>query len=1584
MVEVLLSVLRRDGVRLWCENGRLHYRAPKGALTRARLSEIRAQQAEIVAFLESSTVDDVPSIVPEQHAGAVPLSFAQERLWFLEQLGTSGAEYHISETFRLKGKLDRRALEQSLSELISRHEILRTHFEAVDGRAVQFVGSANALRIDWQDLSKVVKSERMTTTQNFIRTVVDRPFDLGCAELLRVAALSVGDEDHVLVLVMHHIVSDGWSLGVLIRELGALYAARVEGREPRLPELPIQYVDYALWQRRVVSGEVLERQLGYWKTQLAGAPAGLDLPADRPRPAVPSYRGASHRFTIGRELTSALAELARTRGATLFMVLLAAFDVLLARWSGQDDVVVGTPIAGRTRAETEGLIGFFVNTLALRSDVADDPRFETLLRRVKETALAAYSHQELPFEKLVEALHPVRDLSRQPIFQVMFSLQNVPGEDLVLPGLTVSRIDQERPVTQFDLMLVMQQTPAGLVGQFQYATDLFEAGTIARLAEHFVRLLDGIVADPQRRVSELALLGEAERHQLVSGWNDTAVSYPQPHALHELFAAQAARTPDAVAVTYEDEVLSYAALEARANQLAHYLRRRGVGAETVVGLCAERSLAMVVGLLGILKAGGAYLPLDPSYPAERLGYMLGDARAPVLLTQAALLDRLPVHSAQIIQLDADAAAIAEEPVTAPRSGVDADNLAYVIYTSGSTGRPKGVMNSHRGILNRILWMQDAYRLSATDRVLQKTPFGFDVSVWEFFWPLAFGARLVVARPGGHQDPVYLSEVIERAGVTIAHFVPSMLQAFLEAGELERCGSLRDVMCSGEALPVETQNSFLTRLSARLHNLYGPTEAAVDVSAWRCAVTSSAASVPIGRPISNIALYVVDRYGEPVPVGVAGELLIGGIGVARGYLGRGGLTAERFVPSPFGAGERLYRTGDLARWRADGALEFLGRLDFQVKLRGLRIELGEIEAALLTHAAVAQAVVVARKESGGDKRLIGYVVPAAGASADIDADELRSHLKRTLPDYMVPPAFVVLEQLPLSANGKLDRKALPAPDASAASHDYLAPRNTVEATLASIFAEVLHQDRVGINDNFFELGGDSILSIQMVARANRAGLALNARQMFEQQTVAGLAAVAGTAAAVRAEQGAVDGEVPLTPIQHWFLQQTWGEQQTWSEPHHFNQAVLLEGQNLSPALVEQAIAHVIRHHDALRLRFARTSAGWWQAHAAGGVAGFEHIDLSDLDPSAQASALSARAERLQASLDLATGPLVRAALFDLGPRAQRLLIIIHHLVVDAVSWSILLEDLHTAYKQLAGGAVVCLPAKTTAFKHWAERLAAYAQSDAARRELGYWQSVPWSRGGVLPRDYRGGVNSVASARSVEVSLSAAETQALLRDVPGVYHTTINDVLLTALVEAFAPWTGQRALLLDLEGHGREALFADVDISRTVGWFTSLFPVLLELNEADDAGDALKGVKEQLRAIPRHGIGYGILRHLGGIADLPMPAAEVIFNYVGQIANGANGTGLFRLASESTGSPHSAQGLRPYLIEVNAGLFDGGLRVRWSYSTAVHAEPTIAALAERFIARLRDLIAHCASSNGGFTPSDFPLLSGNLDLKIGAYQ
>ncbi|HEU0084715.1 MAG TPA: amino acid adenylation domain-containing protein, partial [Bradyrhizobium sp.] len=924
------------------------------------------------------------------------------------------------------------------------------------------------------------------------RSAMDRRFDLARDRLLRFELLRLSDQEHVLVLVMHHIVSDGWSMGVLVREVEALYAAFAAGRPSPLPDLAIQYADYAVWQRRWLADGALERQLAYWTQRLSGAPTGLALATDRPRPAMPSFRGAAHPFAIDRARTRALMDLARQEGATLFMVLLAAFDVLLSRWSGQDDVVVGTPIAGRTRAETEGLIGFFVNMLALRAELEGAPSFRTVLRQVKGAALEAYAHQDLPFEKLVEALRPNRDLSREPIFQVVFTLQNTPHQPTRIAGLSIAPFDTGPVPAKFDLELSLSEVDGALAGSLVYATDLFDDTTIARLISHFERLLEGIVADPDRRIAQLPLLREAECRQLIVEFNDTAAPYRQDRCMHELFAAQAASTPDAAAVVFADQELSYGALERRANQLAHHLRELGVGPDVVVGLSLERSPDMVVGLLGILKAGGAYLPLDPSYPTERLAYMLADARVPVLLTQAALVERLPASAATVVRLDADWPRIAAGPDTAPVSGADPANLAYVIYTSGSTGRPKGVMIPHRGAMNLAEAQLAHLRLSAADRILQFASISFDAAVWDVLMSWRVGAALVLADahdllPG---DP--LRELLVRQHITTVLLPPSAL-APLSAAPLP---DLKTLIVGGEACSSAMLRPWLANRTVL--NAYGPTEASVCTTMFRCGPQDD--GPPIGRPLPNTRIYVLDDRLEPVPVGVAGELFIGGIGLARGYLGRPGLTAERFVPSPFATGERLYRTGDLARWRPDGTLDYLGRSDHQVKIRGFRIELGEIEAALLAHAGIEQAAVIAREDAAG-KRLIAYL--AGGAQAPLEIGELRRHLQQTLPDYMVPAAFVPLDELPLTPNGKLDRNALPAPEWQTQSDT--APRTATEQTLAAIWCDVLKRDRVGINDNFFELGGDSLSATRAIARVQQQlDVAVPLKAMFETPTLEELA------------------------------------------------------------------------------------------------------------------------------------------------------------------------------------------------------------------------------------------------------------------------------------------------------------------------------------------------------------------------------------------------------------------------------------------------------------------------------------------------
>ncbi|HEV2149654.1 MAG TPA: amino acid adenylation domain-containing protein, partial [Longimicrobiaceae bacterium] len=1079
--------------------------------------------ARRIDALRSAGTPVAPPIERAPREGPLPASFAQQRLWYVNQLEPDSPAYNMPHALRLRGRLDAGALRASLNELVRRHETLRTVFAEHDGAPVQLVRDPAPAALAELDLRRLPEAEREAEAVRLAEAEALRPFDLSRGPLLRSTLLRLADDDHVLLFTMHHVVSDGWSRGVLVREVSALYAAFSRGEEPRLPELPVQYADYAAWQREWFSAGVLAEQVGYWKDQLGGAPPLLEIPTDRPRSAGQSARGGTHRFTVPTAVSRGLRALSAREGTTLFMTLLAAWQALLGRYAGQADVVVGTPIAGRTQRETEGLIGFFVNMLALRADLSGDPTWTELLGRVRETALGAYDHQELPFERLVEELATERSLAHAPVFQVVFALNRAGARDdqLRLGEVEMEPFGGDAEVAKFDLDLAIGDVGEELGGTLVYREALFEAGTVARMVGHLQVLLESMVADPGRRLTEVSLLSRSERARVLESWNATAADYP-PASLHELVSAQAARTPDRVAVVCSGEALIYADLEARADRLARHLRCLGVGPETRVGVCAERSAELVVALLAVLKAGGAYVPLDPSYPAERLAYMLEDSGVPVLLAQERLRERLPAHDAQVVCLDRNAGRImagSAEPLPPP---ADPDALAYVIYTSGSTGRPKGAMNAHRGIVNRLLWMQAEYALTPHDVVLQKTPFSFDVSVWEFFWPLITGARLVLAKPEGHRDPAYLAGLIEREGVTTLHFVPPMLAAFLEAGEPGRCGSLRRVMCSGEALPYELTERFREALpGAELHNLYGPTETAVDVTYWACEPRERRV-VPIGRPVANTRVFVLDGAGEPAPVGVPGELYLGGVQVGRGYLGRPELTAERFVPDPFGGtGGRLYRTGDRARWTSAGELEYLGRIDQQVKIRGFRIEPGEVEAALLEHGAVREAVVLVREDVPGEKRLVGYVVPMGG---EVSPAELRAHLQARLPEYMVPSALGVLESVPLTPSGKVDRGALPAPEAAGVQDTFLAPRDVVELQLARVWEELLGVRPVGVRDDFFALGGHSFLALRLLAAVERlAGRRIPLATLLAGPTVERLAG------AVR-EEAALPAAGPLVLMQ----------------------------------------------------------------------------------------------------------------------------------------------------------------------------------------------------------------------------------------------------------------------------------------------------------------------------------------------------------------------------------------------------------------------------------------------------------------------
>jgi amino acid adenylation domain-containing protein len=1086
---------------------------------RAYLAQLLQKKAKTGTSTEQSA--------PEQF----PLSRGQRALWFMYQLAPQSKAYNLLYAAHIHSSLDIPVLQRAARALMQRHPILTTTYILQNGEPVQHFHPRQPVPLEVIDASLWNEEQLKARLQE----EGDLPFDLEKGPVFRVKVFVRAGQDYILALTAHHIALDFWSLDLLMDELGVLYAAERAGVPVPLPAHAPQYTDFIRWQAEMLTGPEGERLWAYWQQELAGDVSLLNLPTDRPRPPVQTYGGASHTIDLGKTLSQQLKTLAQSEKATLYMVLVAAFEALLFRYTGQPDINIGTTMAGRSRADLQKIVGYLANPVVLRAHFNDDLTFKELLGQVRHKVIGALEHQDYPFPLLVERLQPKRDASYSPLFQVMFvwdkqrehdQQDTAPfGQGETATRLAKARVQQEPFViaqqgAPFDLSLRISEEHDSLIADFRYNVDLFDASTIARMGEHFRTLLKGIVAHPEQRLSDLPLLTEAELHQLLVEWNDTKTDFPEHICIHQLFELQVQRTPEAAAVVFEGNALTYSELNRRANVLAHMLQALGVGPDVLVGVCMERSLEMVIALMGILKAGGAYMPLDPTYPRERLDYMIRDAQMSVVLTQTHLRDLLANEDMKILCLDANWNASGEEEN--PESSVQPDNLMYMIYTSGSTGKPKGVMNIHRGVCNRLHWMQQAYWLTPADRVMQKTPFSFDVSVWEFFWPLITGACLIVARPAGHQDPGYLVSLIAEQQITTLHFVPSMLQVFLLEPDLERCTSLKRVICSGEALPFELQERFFSRLDAELHNLYGPTEAAIDVTYWQCQRESQDRVVPIGHPIANTQLYILDRFMHPVPIGVPGELYIGGVGVARGYFNRPELTAEKFLADPFRkeSGARLFKTGDLARYRPDGAIEFLGRIDYQVKIRGFRIELGEIEVTLAEHSAIKEAVVVAREDTPDNKRLVAYLVPATGAEAtDLSVEALRNFLKDKLPGYMIPSAFVILETLPLTPNGKVNRMALPAPEMTRPKLEeaYVPPRNPTEELLAKIWAQALGINKVGIHDNFFDLGGASIQGLQVINKANEAGLRLTPELLFEHQTIAELAAVAtpveaGTSAA----------------------------------------------------------------------------------------------------------------------------------------------------------------------------------------------------------------------------------------------------------------------------------------------------------------------------------------------------------------------------------------------------------------------------------------------------------------------------------------
>ncbi|MFD2168564.1 non-ribosomal peptide synthase/polyketide synthase [Tumebacillus lipolyticus] len=1546
-----------------------------------RMSKLTPEQRAMMEKRLAMTKQPAPAddqIPRRQGAEPIPLSYAQQRLWVLDQLDPDTTAYNMTFAVRLTGRIHLQALEKTLQAILDRHESLRTTFsKGDDGHPVQVIAPSLTLPLAVLDVQTFDQAVQDAKIRRLLREEAQKPFSLATGPLIRFRLIKRQEQEHVLLLSMHHIISDAWSIGnVFVREFAALYAAFADGKPSSLAALPIQFADFAAWQRATLQGATYDKQLSYWKEQLSDL-APLQLPTDRPRPPVQTHSGALHTIALDPELSDRLHKLSKRLGASLFMTLLSAYQALLSRWTGQEDIAVGTPIAGRNRQETEGLIGFFVGTLVMRGDLSGQPTFETLLERIKRTALRAYDHQDVPFDQLVHELQPERDMSRSPLFQVMFSLQNAPVSAERLDGLNLELLNLEIITAKFDLELLLTELPEGISATFKYNTDLFDAATIERMAAHYRTILRSIVEDPTERIHDMVLLPEAERSMLASmGAGAKDQQEYSGLCTHQLFAEQALKTPEHTALIFEEESLSYRDLDQRANRLAHHLQTLGAGPDTLVGLCLERSADLVVGLLGILKAGAAYVPIDPSYPSERVALILEDTQAPLLVTESQLLASLPAHQAHVVCLDADREAISRFPLTAPHSEVTPEHLAYMIYTSGSTGRPKAVMVEHRQLVSVLSSSQQAFGFSKGDIMPWIASVAFDIALFELLNPLLAGGTSVVLTKERVLEIDRLLEDMQT--YTAIHTVPSLMRQIvqtIEAGAYPAFDRLRLIFIGGDAVAPDLLKSMQDVFrQAQIHVLYGPTEGTIICSHHAVSRTDPMQRLSIGKPLPHATLRVCDQNQRLVPIGVPGELQIGGRGVTRGYFRQAELTADKYIVQD---GMRWYKTGDLVRWQADGTLEFLGRIDHQVKIRGFRIELGEIEAVLAQHEAVRETLVTVYEPVSGDKRLAAYFVAEDGG--ELQAAELRSYLRTRLPDYMVPAALVSLEAMPLNPNGKVDRKQLPDPELTAGetTSEKIAPRTETERQLVAIWSSVLRRETVGIHDNFFALGGDSILSIQIVHRAAQAGIRLKPRDLFQHQTIARLAEVAvqTDGEALLAEQGVVHGTVLLTPVQQWFFEQE------WEDMHHFNMSLLFDAEkSLDQAAMREVTAHLMQHHDLLRARFLRDADSWSQ-YLPDRIdeIPFLSVDLSDLPLAERESAFRDRAAQWQASLDLGEGPLFRVIHADLGSELpERLLVVVHHLLVDGVSWRILLEDLETAYEQRISGASIQLPPKTTSFQRWAERLADYAQTDAVLQEAAHWTSLQQAGHAPLPIDLHDGDNLSGSTETVTVALSAEETKQLLEVAPQAYLTQINDLLLTAWTQAFAKWSGQPSLLLTLEGHGREEVIDGVDLSRTIGWFTATYPIALDLSGIHEVGSAIKAVKEQLRAVPNRGIGYGLLRSLSGRAELmramrELPQPEVSFNYLGQVNQDRLSAekSRFTLSQASAGSGKSERIRREHLLEINGMIASGQLRMSVTYSKGIHHRATIERLAQSYVEAMQELIAHCARADTvSFTPSDLP--------------
>lgn len=1507
-----------------------------------------------IESFESHAIEDKIKALSSHDRARGPLSYAQRQLWFLEQLQGSSATYHVSAAAQVDGELNLQALKQSFVQIVARHEALRTSFVEENGEPFAVVNETPSLDFEVID----VADQAMVNDE--VHAAVVKPFNLSTGNLLRIRVLRLSASSHVMVMVIHHIISDEWSIALLQQELATMYPAYCTNQSISIPELEIQYADYAAWQQLKLRPENLVDSLRYWREHLLDAPPLTELPTDHPRPVVARQVGATTHFRVSAALITSLKELSAKHGVTLFMTLFAGWATLLGRRSNTQDIVIGVPMTDRSRSELEPLIGFFVNTLPVRIDLSGTPSTSTLLKRVGKTVIEAFAHQSVPLDMVIDEVKPLRSLSHTPLFQTVFVMQNAPKADLSFGDLSLRVLPTDAGVSKFDLTLSVEENNGALDAVVEYNTDLFDSSTISALLGQLQSVWQGMCKTPDLPVSALALL-DSKASQTVLALPNPSTDSDKDHVdILELLERQVKANPDSVALVADSSSMSYAELAKASNRLSQKLIDLGVKRDSVVGIYADPSLGMVVAMLGIMRAGAAYLPIVPDTPAHRVQTQLSLAKAELVIDVTETQPTWIESDARVLSLrnllpESDQSTLSE---TAPSVNIRSNDLACVIFTSGSTGEPKGVQIT-RGNLAASVWARQHYYREPMSGLLLLQPFSFDVATGNILWTLCSGACLFLEPRQTAFEPERLLHRIVQTRVSHLVLLPLLYSPLLSMATQSELQSLKCVVVGGEQMPtalVEQHQELAT--NANLYNEYGPTETTVMCAAYPLSAFEQSSGhdrIPIGQSLGSSRLYVLDSLLNPVPIGAEGELCIGGPQVSRGYAQRPTETALRFVPDPFSnkSGARLYRSGDLARICTDGTIELLGRADQQVKIRGFRIELTEVQSALEQIEGIAEAAVIAVAR-GQSKVLVAYTVCERGQS--ISESKLREYAAKRLPDYMVPAFFVAMSELPRTRNGKLDIEALPAPESEVTARKELF--GSVEEQLARIWASVLGVEEIGRHDNFFMLGGDSILSLQVVSRARQAGLRFSVRQLFEAQTVAELATMVNTESLSMEDHKTLDRVLP-GPIQRWFLDH-YGE-----SPNHFNQSLMLEvNPNISDDAVEKGLAAIVQCHDMLRARFEKNVAQWsihWPESNSNDFL-FESIDLSLLDGDERQAVLLENANRLQSSLNIHTGPLSCVARFKFGANEpDRLLWIIHHLVVDGVSWRILLQDLESVVTKYDMAGSIDLEPRSHRFATWLDRLHAHAQTTPMKEQASFWRQIAQSPGDMLPFDIAGAFlehNTSDTTNSVTVTVSEKVSDVILRTLPDRFKATINDILLTALHSAISAWTGQSNVGITLEGHGRQALFDDLDITETVGWFTTTYPVNLKLDVSRPFSERVRDTKHYLQNVPQLGIGFGLLRYLSEDFDLRQYLAGIEhqaigFNYLGQFRNDDSATFILAEAAEPVGVEHELAGPRPHAIDINGVHADARLRFTWTYSEALHRRETIERVAQAFCKALEDM-------------------------------